>query len=37
MAQGDVTMVMVGDAYIQRPDPDSAFDPTPFVGAEPLV
>jgi poly-gamma-glutamate synthesis protein (capsule biosynthesis protein) len=27
MASGDVRMALIGDAYVQRPNPDSAFDP----------
>jgi len=27
MALGDVRMALIGDAYVQRPDPDSAFAP----------
>jgi poly-gamma-glutamate capsule biosynthesis protein CapA/YwtB (metallophosphatase superfamily) len=32
MPQGEVTMVMVGDVYVQRPEPDTAFAPVkPFL------
>jgi len=32
MPQGELNMVMIGDAYIQRADPDSAFEPVrPFL------